>query len=341
MMRILELILLILLLLFAAFTAASEIAFIASSRFKLKRLAQEGSKTAKLVLNILKMPERFLGTILVTNNVVDTLIAALVTAIIISLIGARGRGVIIATVIASFLIIVFEVAAKTLATRHSERLALNLARPIRALILIFSPIVKVFAILTNFIVSLVGSRPQGVPSLVTEEEIKALIEMGGEKGAIHKDKLRMLSKVFDFSEREVRNVMTPKEDMISIDADASLDDIIDKILEHGYSRLPVYKDSPDNIIGLINAKDILNTLFNKGLIVLQDIIYPATTVNESKKVTDLLREFQKGHTHLAIVIDDKGWVKGIVTLEDILEEIVGEIEDEYDVRASYYKKLHF
>ena len=148
----------------------------------------------------------------------------------------------------------------------------------------------------------------------------------------------MLSKVFDFSEEVVKNVMTPKKDIVSIGVDSNFDDMIDKVLESGYSRLPVYKDNPDNIIGIIKMKDLLNMLFNKGLVVLQDMIYPATFVNESKKVTELLREFQKGHTHIAIVADAKGWVKGLVTLEDLLEEIVGEIEDEYDIRLPKEKK---
>ena len=128
--------------------------------------------------------------------------------------------------------------------------------------------------------------------------------------------------------------MKPKIEMMTIDINSTIDAILDKALEYGYSRLPVYKDSPDNIVGIINMKDLLNLSVNKSLIVLQDIIYPPTFVPGSKKVVELLKDFQKGHTHIAIVLDPRGVVEGVVTLEDILEEIVGEIEDEYDIRGT-------
>lgn len=335
--NIIEAVLLIVLLVFAAVTAASEIAIIAANRFKLRRMASEGSKAARLVLSILEAPERFLGTILVANNVLETLIAAIVTAIVISFIGQKGKSVLFATLIAAFLIIVFEVAAKTLAARHSERMAVYLARPVKVFIFILSPVVKILAVITNFIVGLVGSRGNVKTALVTEEEIRTMIEIGQEEGAIHKEKYRLLSRVFDFSDAIVKDVMTPKGSMVAIDIFMKLDDILEKVLESGYSRIPVYRDTPENIVGVVNMKDLLNLSFNRGLFVLQDILYPAIFVASSKKVADLLKEFQKGHTHIAIVIDAQNKIEGIVTLEDLLEEIVGEIEDEHDVRASSYK----
>lgn len=332
MNNILEIVLLIVLLVLAALTAASETSIIAVSRLKLRRLATGGSKAAKIILKILETPEKFFGTILVANNIVGVLIASIVTAMMIALLGEEGKGVLFATIIVTFLIIVSEVAAKTLAAKHSEKLSLFLARPVQVLIRLFSPIVKVLAMIVNSIVNFIGGEVKSKPSLVTEEEIKALIKMGEEE-AVHKEKYRMLSRVFDFSEAVIKNVMTPKKDVISIDINAPFDDILNKVLEFGYSRLPVYKDSPDNIIGVINMKDILNLSFNKNLLVLEDIIYPATFVPESKKVTELLKEFQKGQTHLTIVVDQEGKMEGLVTLEDLLEEIVGEIKDEYDIRA--------
>lgn len=339
MIHLIGIILLIFLLLLAAITAASEIALIAANRLKFKRMVMEGSRTAKTLLKILEMPERFLGTILVANNIIESLIAAILTAIMISFLGGGTKSVLLATVIAAFLIIIFEVAAKTLAARHSERMSLALARPVKILIFLLSPIVKILARITNFILNIIGSETAGSPALVTEEEIKALIKIGGEEGVLHKEKYKMLSKIFEFSETVVKNVMTPKKDMVSIDVSSTLDDIMTKVLESGYSRIPVYSKNPDNIIGTINMKDLLRLSCNKDLIVLQDIIYPATFVPDSKKVTEILTEFQKGHTHLAVVVDKSGNVEGLVTLEDLLEEIVGEIEDEYDVRPSAYKKV--
>lgn len=334
-----EFTLLLVFLLIDGLTAASEIAIVVSNRIKLKRMASGGSKIAKAILGIRENPERFFSTILVVNNIVCTLIAVLIMSMIVHFMKGETRiGVLIATFIASFLIIVMEVTAKTIAARRSEKMASTLAGPIKIMITIFHPVVVVLEKIVMAITRAIGIRGDGKPSLVTEEEIRYLIKVGGEEGAIHKDKYRMLSRVFDFDQAIVESVMTPKKDMASLDIDSSLEEIMDKALECGYSRIPVHKGSPDNIIGIINMKDLLNLEHNKGLLVLQDIIYPATVVSGSKKVTELLTEFQKGHTHLAVVTDDSGKVEGLITLEDLLEEIVGEIEDEYDVRSKPGKK---
>lgn len=341
MKALIEILLLIILLILAAITAASEISIIAVSRIRLKKLASEGSKTAKLILKILETPERFFSTILVSNDIVDALIAVLVTAIIIRVMGERdGWGVVTATVISAFLIIISEVTAKTIAARYPERSSSLMARPIQWLIKISTPVVWGLEIIINALTRVLGAGGKGKPSLVTEEEIRALIKIGAEEDAVHKEKYKMLAKVFDFSEAVVKSVMTARKDMVAIDVDANLDDILEYVLESGYSRLPVYKGGPDNIVGMINMKDLLSLSRNRELIVFQDIVYPATSVPETKKVTELLKEFQKGHTHLALVTDTYNKIVGLVTLEDLVEEIVGEIEDEYDVRASNYKAKH-
>lgn len=325
------------LLVIAALTAASEISIIAVSRIKLRKLAASGSRSARIILKMLEAPEKFFSTILVVNNIVDTLIAAIVTVIMVAVFGDSNKGIIVATVLASLIIIVFEVVAKSLAATHSERLSIMFAKPVSTLIIIFSPIVKGLVYVTNFILKVVSSQVPPKPTLVTEEELRALIKISAEENISHKDKYKMLSKVFDFSDAVVKDVMTPKKDMVSIDVDSKFDDILDKVLESGYSRLPVYKGNQDNIIGIINMKDLLNLSFNKELVVLQDIIYPAVFFPETKKVSELLKEFQKGHTHIALVRDSNNRLTGLITLEDLLEEIVGEIEDEHDTRANYYK----
>lgn len=340
MNAIVESILIIFLLALAAITAASEISIISASRIKLRRLASDGSKAAKTLLKILQTPERFFSTILVTNNVVDTLIAVLVTAVVIRIIGENGVEVVISTAVAAFLIIVSEVTSKTIATNYSERMSLMLARPVQIMIKISAPIVFGFEVIINFILKILGAKPSSKTSLVTDDEIRALIKIGQEEGSLQKEKYGMITRVFDFSDAIVKNTMTPKKDMVAVDINGKLDEIIEKVLESGYSRLPVYKDNIDNIIGVINMKDLLSLSYNKDLILFQDIVYPATYVVSSKKVTELLKEFQKGHTHMAIVTDDKGKIEGVITLEDLIEEIVGEIEDEYDVRANYYKTKH-
>jgi len=329
---IFELILLVILLLIGALTAASETSIVAASIIKLRRLAADGSKTARMILKILEAPEKFFGTIVVANNIVNSFIAALVTAVIISLIGENSKSILIAALISAFFIIVFEVAAKTLSAGNPVRISLALVRMVRVLIFIFSPAVRALSVITNFIVNLMGGRTKGKPSLVVEDEIKALIRIGEEESPSYKDKYRMLSKVFEFGDTIVKTVMVPKDKMMRIDINAGIEDILDNVLESGYSRLPVYKDRPDNIIGVINMKDLLGLSINRDLVILQDIIYPPVFIPESKNVAELLKEFQKGHTHLAIVVDSRGKVQGLVTLEDLLEEIVGEIQDEYDIR---------
>lgn len=336
-----EILFIIALLLIAAITAGSEISIIATSRIRLRKLAIEGSRTAKIILKILETPERFFSTILVTNNIVDSLIAVLVTAIVIRLMGDRGvLGVTLATIVSAFLIIVWEVTAKTIAARYSEKMAFMLARPVQWLIAVSTPVVWGLERVVNALTTLFGVGAKGKTHLVTDEEIKALIKIGSEELGAHKDKYKMLTKIFEFSDAVVKSVMTPKKDISAINVDDRLEDIVAMVVESGYSRFPVYKNRPDNIIGMINMKDLLNLAHNSELIVFQDIVYPATFVSESKKVTELLKEFQKGHTHLAVVTDSQNKVVGIITLEDLIEEIVGEIEDEFDVRASHYKTRH-
>jgi len=325
------------LLVIAALTAASEISIIAVSRIKLRRIAAGGSKSARMVLKMLETPEKFFSTILVVNNIVDTLLAAIVTVMMVAIMGDSNKGIILATIIASLLIIVFEVVAKTLAATHSEKMSLILARPVSGLITLLSPLVRGLVYITNFILKVVSSQVPTKPTLVTDEELKALIKMSAEENAVHREKYKMLSKVFDFSDAVVKDVMMPKKSMVAIDISASIEDILERVVESGYSRLPVYKENPDNIVGIINMKDLLILSTSKGLVVLQDIIYPPVFFPDTKKVSELLKEFQKGHTHLALVTDSKGHVEGLVTLEDLVEEIVGEIEDEHDVRTNYYK----
>jgi CBS domain containing-hemolysin-like protein len=329
----LNFILILLLMLFAAVTAASETAIIAASRIKLRKMAAEGSRRAKLIIKILEAPERFFGTILVANNIVDVLLASIVTAIMIYLLKDESSGVFFATIIATVIIIISEVTAKTLAAKNSIRMSLALAKTVQFLITIFSPIVKILAVITNALIKLMGGETKGKPSLISEEEIRALIKMGETEDVLHREKYRMLSRVFEFNEAIAKNVMTPKKNMVAIDVDSNLESIVAKVLESGYSRLPVYKGDPDNIIGVINMKDILSLATSNGLILLHDIIYPPIFVNPSKKVIDLLKDFQKGHAHIAIVVNMAREVEGIVTLEDLLEEIVGDIKDEHDVRS--------
>lgn len=335
-----QILFILLLLILAAITAASEISIISTSRMRLRRLASEGSRRAAIILKMLETPERFFSTILVSNNVIDTLIAVLVTAIIIKYMGESAWQVVISTALGAFLIIFFEVTAKTIAASYSERVSFFLARPMRLMIKIFAPLVVGFEVVINAILKVIRSKTLPKSSLVTDDEIRAMIKIGQEEGSLQKEKYGMITKIFEFNDALIKNVMTPKKDIFAIDLNSDLDDIFNKVLESGYSRIPVYEKDPDNITGVINMKDLLMLKSNKELVVFQDIVYPPTTVSDSKKVTELLKEFQKGHAHLAIVVDSQNRLQGLVTLEDLVEEIVGDIQDEYDVRVNNYKTKH-
>ena len=334
-----ETIVILILIIFAILTAAAETSITAVSRVKLRRLSVSGSPIAKVILKILETPEKFFGTILVANNIVDVLLASIFTAIMIHFLHNERRGVLFATVVATLLIIVSEVTAKTLAARRPEKLSFTLARPTNFLIWFLSPIVNVLAHFINFVIKMLGAGSGSRPSLITEEEIRGLITMGQEDGSIGKEEGKMLSKVFEFGDTLVRGVMTPKSVAVGLDVNSKYEDIMRTVLESGYSRLPVYKDNPDNIIGIINVKDLLNFWEHRELIILQDMVYPPTFVSGSRRVNELLKEFQKGQAHMAVVVDGQGMIEGLVTLEDLLEEIVGEISDEYDVRKPEIEKI--
>ncbi len=334
-----ELILVIFLLILASVTAASETSITAVSRVKLRRMAASGSRKAKRILKILEAPERFFGTIIVANNIVNVLIASILTAVMINLMHNEERGISLATVIATIAIIVSEVSSKTLAAKRSEKISFGLSALTDFLIWIFSPIVNLLARFVNLLMKALGAAAEGRPALVTEEEIRAFIKMGEEEGVIGKEKIRMLSRIFDFGDTMVRAVMTPKAAIVALDVGSKYEDIMRMVLESGYSRLPVYSGDADNIIGVVNVKDLLNFWENRDLIILKDMLHQPTYVTGSRKVNELLKEFQLGHTHMAIVVDARGKIEGVVTLEDILEEIVGEIADEYDVQKPEIEKI--
>ncbi|MFA6610220.1 MAG: CNNM domain-containing protein, partial [Candidatus Omnitrophota bacterium] len=228
MTNIIEITILLILLVVVAITAASEISLVAVSRLRLRRLSSEGSKTAMLIMKILKMPAKFFGTILVSNNIVGALIAVIVTANLIRLAGEGQWVMFLATAISAGLIIIVEVTAKTVAARDPEKIAWIMARPTRHLMTVSAPIVRIFELVTEFIIRIVGGKAEGRQSLVTEEEIRALIKIGEEEGVLHKEKFRMLTRVFDFGKTIVRSVMTPRSNVFSVSVDSKIDDILDK-----------------------------------------------------------------------------------------------------------------
>ncbi len=321
---------LVLLFILSAFFSGSETAYLSVSRAKVRKLAKEGDSRAIVLERLLHTPNRVIITILIGNNLVNILAASIATSIAIQVFGSTGVG--IATGAVTLVVLLFgEITPKSYSATNAERVALLVAKPIYLLMKLLTPVVAVLSRFAKFVVSTFGGEVRLGP-FITEEELKMLVEVGEELGAIEKEEKEMISGIFEFDKMDVRDIMVPRIDMKCIEANSSIEDAKKLILETGHSRIPVYEGSVDNIIGILYAKDLLRFL-NSGEKpeTLHSILRPAYFVPESKKLNELLSEFQRLKVQIAIVVDEYGGTAGMVTLEDVLEEIVGEIEDEYDV----------
>lgn len=238
-------------------------------------------------------------------------------------------------IIITFLhIILGELAPKSIAIRHPKATTLFVAIPLNIFYLIFRPFITVLNGTANKILTLFGIEPASeFERSHSEEEIRMLIAEGTKSGEIDVTEQQLIEKIFEFNDKVAKEVMVPRNDMIAIDVNDSREKIIQKVIDEGFSRIPVYKDNLDNIIGVIYSKDIISAAEHREIIVLHDIIRPAHFIPETKHIGEILKDFQRKHIHLGIVVNEHGGVEGLVTLEDIIEEIVGEIEDEYDVES--------
>lgn len=319
----------------SAFFSSSEVALISITRAKVRTLVNEGKKGSESLSELKEKPSRFLISILIGNNIVNIAAAAIATAVTISIFGDIGVG--IATFVVVILLLIFgEIGPKIYAARHTESLALSVSKPVLILTKIFSPITWAIEKLTGRFGT---PADMGEPS-VTEEEIKEWIEVGKEEGTIEQEEREMLYSVLEFSDTNAREIMTPRVDVALIEDTRSLDEAMQVFNETGFSRLPVYHDALDNIIGILNIKDVFSTVVSgKKNIALKDLMYDAFFVPETKKIDELLKELQLRKVHMAVVLDEYGSFTGIVTVEDILEELVGDILDEFDREEPEIQKI--
>lgn len=345
-----ELIFLAVLIALNAFFSASEIAVISVPKLRLKQLIDAGNKTAEVLYNLADDSSRFLATVQIGVTLLGFLasataavslsggLAGVLATVPIPIVAQSAQALAIGliTILLTLVTLIFgELAPKSIALAHSERIALAVARPITLLARLASPLVRFLVWITNLVAKpFGGQRRRGLP-IVTEEEIKTLVDAGEESGMLEEDEKEMIYSIFEFGETLAREVMVSRVDIVALDADTPLMEAIDVIIKHNHSRVPVYQDNIDNVIGILYAKDLLKVLREKGReavdqIRLPDLVRPATFTPESKKVDELLEDMQKRRIHMAIVIDEYGGTAGLVTIEDILEEIVGEIQDEYD-----------
>lgn len=318
--------------------SATETSLIALNRVKIKFLIEKYPSKSKSLSLWLNDPNRILTTIIIVVNISiigASTVAALISAKIAEIYNLNKWiiGSISGILVTIIMIMIGEIVPKIFAIRNAERIALLIVNPLSIIDDAIFPFAKFITNIANNIIKFSGADPVKKIPLVTLEEIKSLVHIGAEEGVIHKEEKEMMHSIFDFGDTVVKEVMVKREDMVCININYSINRILEIVVEEGFSRLPVYKENLDNIVGILYAKDLLSVWKNRKLVIIQDIIREPYFVNENKKVNEILKEFQNGKIHLTIVLDTYGKVVGLVTLEDILEEIVGEIKDEYDIES--------
>ena len=322
------LIILIILTVCSFFFSASETSLIALSKIRARHLLNKGVRGSNSVFRLIAKLDKVIVAILIGNNFVNIAISSLVTVVFVKIFGAN-LGVILSTFcVTMFVLIICEIMPKTLAIRYSEKTALFTAPVLEVFIKTFGAVINFFTGASNLILKLFGAHPEKRSPLISEEELKLMIEIGKEEGVLSDEERKMLHRIFEFGDTRVNEVMVPKEKIVAIDSSSNAEKLLDILVEEGHARIPVYDGTVDNIIGIIYARDLLYLWRNKGLVVLADLIHPAYYVVSGKRVNELLREFQLKHIQMAIVVDEYKKALGVVTLEDLIEEIVGEIEQE-------------
>ncbi|MFH0762690.1 MAG: hemolysin family protein [Candidatus Omnitrophota bacterium] len=317
----------ILLALFSFFFSASETAIIGLNKLRLRHMVAKGIKRAKSVQRLLKRIDKFIAAILIGNDFVNIAISAIITGIAVELLGYHW-GVVIATFVSSsFVLLACEITPKILATRHPERVALFTAPLMEFFIKLFRPVIFVFTSISSLILKALGVKPAKHRPTVTEEELRLMIEISKEEGVVTDEERRMLQRIFEFADKRIDAVMMPREKVVAINANVTSEQLLDIFVEEGHARLPVYKDTTDNIIGILYARDLLYILRDKQLFLLTDLIREAYYAPNSMRVNELLKKFQADKIHMAIVLDENKKAVGLVTLEDLIEEIVGELEE--------------
>lgn len=320
---------LVILIALSSFFSMSETAIMSVSKIRLKHMVEEDVQGAELLEKLTDDPNGLLGTLLVGSNIVNIGAAAIATVLATDMFGSRGVG--IATGVITILVLIFgEITPKTIAKQKSEVVALKVATYIHFIVVIFKPFVYIFTALSSFFIRILGGAPNEERSFITQEELRAMVGVSEEEGVLENVEKEMIFNVFDFAELQVKDIMVQRVDIVSIEQDASYDEVMEVIKNEQFSRIPVYNQTIDNIVGILNIKDLATIENLREGFNVSDYIREPFYIFEFKRIKELFKEMKKTRNHIAIVLDEYGGTVGLVTIEDLVEEIVGDIEDEYD-----------
>lgn len=325
---VIQLLVLFVLLALSAFFSSSETALTTVNKIRIRTLAEAGDSRAIILAKVIEQQGKMLSAILIGNNIVNLTASSLMTTLTISLFGNKAVGV--ATGILTLLILVFgEITPKTLSTISAESIALKDAKIIYGLMAALTPVIYVVNQLSLGVLLLMRVDPNAKRDTITEDELRTIVEVSHEEGVIESEEKKMINNVFDFGDSVAKDVMVPRIDMTMADVNSSYDELIDIFREEKYTRIPVYEENTDNVIGIINMKDLL-LIDNREDFHIRDYLREPLYTYEYKKTAELMVEMRQTFNNIVIVLDEYGATAGLITLEDMLEEIVGEIRDEYD-----------
>ena len=325
---VIRLVLVVVCLVLSAFFSSSETALTTVNLIRIRNLADNGDKAAAWVLKARRDQSKMLGAILIGNNVVNLSASSMLTVLVTDVFGSQAVGA--ATGVLTLLVLLFgEITPKTIATLEAEKNALRFARVICLLMTILTPVIFVVNLLSGGVLRLLGVDPNKPTDSITEDELRTIVEVGHEKGVIESEEKEMINNVFDLGDSVARDIMVPRIDMSFVDVEASYEELMEIFRRDHYTRLPVYEDNTDNVIGIINMKDLI-LLEDRAAFSVRDYLRQPLFTFESKKLSELMIEMRKTSNNIVIVLDEYGATAGLITLEDILEEIVGDIRDEFD-----------
>lgn len=324
-----QIILLIILLIMSGFFSMSETALMALSKIRIRHMVDEGVKGAKLVQKLTEDPNKLLGALLIGNNIVNIGASALATSIAISILGENSVGLV--TVLMTVLVLIFgEITPKSIAKQNSEQVSLKVSKIVDIIVKLLKPFIGIFTGISSIFIRLLGGNPKASEPFITEEELRTMVGVSEEEGVLEDVEKEMIFNVFDFADAQVKDVMVQRVDIIAVDSEASYEEVLEIIKTEQFSRIPVYNENIDDIVGVLNVKDLIIAGQNKeGFKVLDYMREPYYTF-EFKKIKELFGEMKKTRSHMSVVLDEYGGTVGVVTIEDLIEEVFGDIEDEYD-----------